>query len=228
MRPFVLPLVDGVLKKRHRRFLADVRLATGRLVTAHCPNPGAMTGLMEPGSAVLLSRSDAPHRKLPYTWELVRVSRTWVCVNTAVANRVVGHWLESGQLLPGYGTVRREPRHGRSRFDFALGDGDDDRCLVEVKSVTLKVDGVGAFPDARTERGRRHLETLARLKDVRRVLVYFVGRGDVTAVRPADEIDPAYGKALRRAVRAGVEVIAVQGRCGRHGVRRGPELEVIV
>lgn len=224
MRPFALPLVDGVLKKRHRRFLADVRLATGRLVTAHCPNPGAMTGLMEPGSAVLLSRSEAPHRKLPYTWELVRAGRAWVCVNTAVANRVVGHWLESGQLLPGYDTVRREVAHGRSRFDFAL----DERCLVEVKSVTLKIDGVGAFPDAVTTRGRRHLETLARLRGLRRVLVYFVGRADVTAVRPADEIDPAYGEALRRAVRAGVEVIAVQARCGRRGVRRGPELEVMV
>jgi sugar fermentation stimulation protein A len=219
-----LPLVDGVLKKRHRRFLADVLLPTGSLVTAHCPNPGAMTGLMEPGSAVLLSRSDSARRKLPYTWELVRVGRTWVCVNTAVANRVVGHWLETGQLLPGYGTVRREVARGRSRFDFAL----DDRCLVEVKSVTLKVDGVGAFPDSVTERGRRHLETLARLRNTRRVLVYFVARADVTAVRPADEIDPAYGRALRRAVRAGVEVVAVQARFTRRGVRRGPQLEVIV
>jgi sugar fermentation stimulation protein A len=224
LRPFALPLVDGVLRRRHRRFLADVRLATGRLVTAHCPNPGAMTGLMDPGRAVLLSRSPAPHRKLEYTWELVRVGRSWVCVNTAVANRVVGHWLETGQLLPGQGEVRREPRHGRSRFDFALGA----RCLVEVKSVTLKVGGVGAFPDAVTERGRRHLETLARLRRVRRVLVYFVGRNDVSAVRPADEIDPAYGRALRRAVRAGVEVIAVQARFTRRGVRRGPELGVIV
>ncbi|MHC4819746.1 MAG: DNA/RNA nuclease SfsA, partial [Planctomycetota bacterium] len=191
---------------------------------AHCPNPGAMTGLMEPGSAVLLSRSDSPHRKLPYTWELVRVGRTWVCVNTAVANRVVGHWLETGQLLAGQGAVRREVPRGRSRFDFALGD----RCLVEVKSVTLRVDGVGAFPDAITERGRRHLETLARLRSMRRVLVYFVGRADVTAVRPADEIDPAYGRALRRAARAGVEVVAVQARFTRRGVRRGPQLEVIL
>ena len=224
MRPFALPLVDGVLKRRHRRFLADVRLRTGHVVTAHCPNPGAMTGLAEPGSAVLLSRSDAPHRKLPYTWELVRVGRIWVGVNTAVANRVVGRWLETGQLLPGYRTVRREVARGRSRFDFAL----DDRCLVEVKSVTLRVDGVGAFPDSITTRGRRHVETLARLEDVRRVLVYFVARADVSAVRPADEIDPAYGRALRRAVRAGVEVVAVQARFTRRGVRKGPELEVIV
>jgi len=224
LRPFALPLVDGVLKRRHRRFLADVRLDTGRVVTAHCPNPGAMTGLAKPGSAVLLSQSDSPRRKLPYTWELVRVGRTLVCVNTAVANRVVGRWLETGQLLPEYGTVRREVARGRSRFDFLL----DDRCLVEVKTVTLKVDGVGAFPDSVTERGRRHLETLARLRNTRRVLVYFVARADVTAVRPADEIDPAYGRALRRAVRAGVEVVAVQARFTRRGVRRGPRLEVIV
>ncbi|MHC4550831.1 MAG: DNA/RNA nuclease SfsA [Planctomycetota bacterium] len=224
MRPFPLPLVEGVLLRRYRRFLADVRLPGGDVVTAHCPNPGAMTGCAAPDSAVLLSRSTDPARKLPYTWELVRVGRIWVCVNTAVANRVVRRWLESGHLLPGYGTVRAEVRHADSRFDFAL----DDRCLVEVKSVTLAVDGCGAFPDAVTKRGRRHLETLARLRGVRRVLLYFVARADVTAVRPADEIDPAYGRALRQAVRAGVEVLAVQARFTRRGVARGPLLQVIV
>jgi sugar fermentation stimulation protein A len=217
-------LKSALLIGRRKRFLADMRLASGRVLTVHCPNPGAMTGCDRPGSAVLLSDSGNPRRKLRHTWELVRVGRTWVCVNTHVANRVVGKWLEMKHLLPGYERVRPEVRLAGSRFDFVL----DDRCVVEVKSVTLKVDGIAAFPDAVTERGRRHLETLAALQGMRRVLVYFVARNDVNAVRPADEIDSRYGEALRRALEAGVEVLAVRARFTRRGVERGPLLDVIV
>jgi sugar fermentation stimulation protein A len=217
-------LIEGTLVRRYKRFLADVRLADGAVRTVHCANPGAMTGCAEPGSAVLLSDSGNPRRKLRHTWELVRVKRTWVCVNTAVANRVVGRWLETGRLLPGEGPVRREVVREDSRFDFALGE----RCLVEVKSVTLKVGDTAAFPDAVTERGRRHLETLGRLRGLRRVLVFFVARADVSAVRPADEIDPAYGRALRDALRDGVEVLAVRARFTRRGVTRGPFLDLIL
>jgi len=219
-----------VLLRRYKRFLADVRFRDGATATVHCPNPGAMTGLAAPGSAILVSESANPRRKLRFTWELVKAGRTWVCVNTAVANRVVGRWLEAGRLLPGYREVRREVARAGSRFDFELdgGSGSEGRCVVEVKTVTLKTGGVGAFPDAVTERGRRHLATLAGMRGTRRVLVYFVARGDVRAVRPADEIDPAYGAALRRAVDAGVEVLAVQARFSRHRVRRGPLLDVIV
>jgi sugar fermentation stimulation protein A len=223
MSPFPRPLTPGVLIRRYRRFLADVRLDDGRLETAHCANPGAMTGLDRPGSRVLLSRRDGAGRKLAYTWELVRVRRTWVCVDTAVANRVVGRWLERGVLLGAVGPVRREVRHGDVRFDFGLAGGG----LVEVKTVTLAADGVGAFPDSVTERGRRHVEALAEARG-RRVLCYFVARGDVHAVRPADEIDPAYGAALRRAARAGLEIVAVRAHFGPGGVRRGPLLDVLL
>jgi len=210
------------LLRRYQRFLADVRLADGTERTVHCANPGAMTGLDAPGSAVLLSRRDDPRRKLSLTWELVRVGRTWVCVNTQVANRVVRRWLETGRLLSGTGPVRSEVHRAGSRFDFALGDD----TVVEVKTVTLRTGRVAAFPDSVTARGRRHVETLAGLSGVRRVLVFFVARGDVTAVRPADEIDPAYGRALREAVAAGVEFVAVRAHFDRRGVRRGPLLPV--
>jgi sugar fermentation stimulation protein A len=218
------PLRDAVLLRRYKRFLADVRFRDGSTATVHCPNPGAMTGLAEPGTAILVSESGNPRRKLRFTWELARAGRTWVCVNTAVANRVVGRWLEAGHPLAGYREVRREVARAGSRFDFEL----DGRCVVEVKTVTLKTGRVGAFPDAVTERGRRHLDTLASMRGTRRVLLYFVARGDVRAVRPADEIDPAYGAALRRAIDAGVEVLAAQARFSRDGVRRGPLLDVIV
>ena len=225
MRVFPLPLHEGVLLRRYKRFLADVRLSTGETLTVHCANPGAMTGCDAPGSTVLVSDSANPRRKLRYTWELVRVGRVYVCVNTQVANRAVGQWLEAGQLLSQYETVRSEVRVGDSRFDFGLDEGG----YLEVKTVTLKTaDGLAAFPDSVTERGRKHLETLASLKGVRRVLLFFVARSDVEAVRPADEIDPAYGAALRRAVDAGVEVMAVRARFTRRGVWRGPLLDVVL
>ena len=222
MKAFPLPLEGGVLLRRYKRFLADVRLPDGSVETVHCANPGAMTGCAEPGSPVLLSRAQNPRRKLALTWELVRVGRTWVCVNTAAANRCVGKWLRSGQLLPGLGPIRSEVRHGDARFDFGFDGG-----LLEVKTVTLADGRIGAFPDSVSERARRHVETLAAATG-RRLLVYFVARGDLRAVRPADEIDPKYGAALRRAVEAGVEVLAVRARFTPEGVRRGPLLDVIL
>ncbi len=224
LRPFPLPLEEGLLVRRWRRFLAEVRLPGGRLVTAHCANPGAMTGCCEPGRPVLLSRSDRPGRKLPYTWEMIRMGRSWVGVNTAVANRAVRHWLETGRLFPGPRPVRPEAIVGRSRFDFALGGS----CLLEVKSVTMAYGGVAAFPDAVTARGRRHVEALGRLAQAgtRCILLYCVTRRDARSVRPADEVDPAYGHALREAVAAGLEVRAVQARFSRRGVALGPALEV--
>ncbi|MGQ0612911.1 MAG: DNA/RNA nuclease SfsA [Planctomycetaceae bacterium] len=224
LRPFPLPLREGLLVRRWRRFLAEVRLPDGRMVTAHCANPGAMTGCCEPGRPVLLSRSDRPGRKLSYTWEMIRMGRSWVGVNTATANRAVRHWLEMGRLLPGPRPVRPEAVHGRSRFDFALGAN----CLLEVKSVTMASGGVAAFPDAVTDRGRRHVEELGRLArgGMRCILLYFVTRADARCVRPADEVDPAYGHALREAVAAGLEVRAVQARFSRRGVALGPALRV--
>jgi len=222
LRAFPLPLEDAVLIRRYKRFLADVRLSDGSVRTVHVANPGAMTGCAISGSRVLLSDSRDDRRKLRWSWELVKVGRCWVCVNTAVANRVVAHWLNSGRLYPGAGAVRREPRSGDSRFAFPVGDD----LLIEVKSVTLRVDGVGAFPDAVTKRGLRHLERLAEVRDREPILLYFVARSDVRVVRPADEIDPEYAAALRRAAAAGVEIRAIGARFDRRGAHWGGELEV--
>jgi sugar fermentation stimulation protein A len=209
------------LIRRYKRFLADVELPDG-IETVHCPNPGAMTGMAEPGSAVLISESASRQRKLPLTWELVRVGRTWVCVNSQIANRVVGSWLRSGWLFPGAGAVESEVRVGSCRFDFRIGG----RILVEVKTVTLRDGRFGAFPDSVTKRGTKHVESLAALKGGRRVLLFFVGRGDVSGVRLAEEIDPVYAAATRAAARSGVEILAVRAHFGPRGVRRGPQLDV--
>jgi sugar fermentation stimulation protein A len=215
--------MSGRLVRRYKRFFADVERPDGELVTVHCPNPGSMLGLREPGSAVRCTTSDDPRRKLRHTLEMIRVGRVWVGLHTLRANQLVARALRMGAVpgLAGYTEVRPEVAVGAgSRLDFALrGHPDDPRtAYVEVKSVTLAASsggsGAALFPDSVTARGLRHLETLRRLRvaGARSVLLFVVQRGDCSEVRPADEIDPAYGRALRRAAREGVEVLALRAR----------------
>ena len=196
-------------------------MPNGDLRTVHVANTGAMTGLADPGSPVLISDSGNPARKLRFSWELVRCGRTWACVNTAVANRVVAWWLRSGRLYSGQGAIRAEPRHGSTRFDFLVGDD----LWIEVKTVTLAEGRVGRFPDARSERAARHARELAAMPG-RRVLLFFVARADVDEVHPAWDIDPDYAKALCDAVGAGVEVRAVGARFDRRGAHWRGDLAV--
>ncbi len=213
----------GRLVRRYKRFLADVEWPGGRVATVHCPNPGSMLGLQTPGSAVRCTTHDDPRRKLRHTLEMIRVGRIWVGLHTLRANQLAARALEQGAIpgLDGYATVAREvPAGARSRLDFRLSGrpGDPRPAWVEVKSVTLRGEGSarqhGLFPDAVTERGRRHMQTLARLRrgGARAAVLFVVQRADCDEVRPADEIDPAYGVALREAVASGVEVFAVRAR----------------
>ncbi len=207
---FPTPLIPGTLIERYKRFLADVRLNDGTLVTAHCTNTGSMLGCNEPGSQVYLSEQHGRNRKLPYTWELIRVGRTLVGINTLVANRLAREGIESGVVkeLQGYPRLRAEvPTRPGSRLDFLLEDANR-QCYVEVKNVTLVVERVATFPDAVSERGTRHLKELMRLRrrGHRAVLLFVIQRADIHAFRPADEIDAEYGRWLRRAVKAGVEI----------------------
>ncbi len=220
------PLTEGSLIRRYRRFLADVRLRDGSVVTAHCPNTGSLLGCDRPGAPVWLSRSEAPRRRLAWTWELVEPAPgVRVCIHTGRTNAIVAEAVEGGRIAPlaGYARLRREVRFGRegSRVDLLLEDPVRGRCFVEVKHVTA-VDGAGhaIFPDAVTVRGRRHLRELVHhlRKGDRAVLVFCVARGDARALRPADEIDPAYGAALREALAAGIEAYAYACRVGTRSV----------
>ena len=207
-------LLSGRLIKRYKRFLADVQLDTGEIVTAHCPNSGSMTGCNTPGAVVLLSVSDSPSRKLKYTWELVSVQGYWVGINTARPNSLVREAIESGVVkeLQGYPTIRPEVPYGKnSRIDLLL-NGPGVNCYVEVKNVTLKDGDNALFPDAVTTRGQKHLRELMEVvrNGARGVIFFVVQRGDCLSVSPADLIDPEYGRLLREAVRNGVEAIAYQ------------------
>ena len=216
-------LEKAVLVRRYKRFLADVQLASGEVVVVHCPNPGSMLGCAEPGSAVFLRKSNAPNRKLPYTWVVTEVGATLISVDTLLANKIVGAALRQGSVaaLSHYKNVVSEYTFGSSRFDFLLDGCNEDTlattaqpqfpsCIVEVKSTTLCDGATAMFPDAKTERGRKHLHGLmeARKQGIRAVQFYCISRSDATRFAPAKHIDPAYAAALVEAVRNGVEVMA--------------------
>lgn len=240
---FPAPLVPGTLLLREKRFLAHVRLDDGREIIAHTNNTGAMRGCSTPGSRVWLSPADDPKRKLKWTWELIAIADSpasaapvLACINTIVPNRLVAEALEEGRVpaLAGYDRVRTEVRYGeeRSRIDVLLergAGGPGERCWVEVKNVTL-VDGEGrgAFPDAPSERGRKHLRELGAMAEAgdRAALLFVVQRADIVSVEPADAVDPEYGAELRRVAGLGVEVMAWQADVTVQGVTWGRELPV--
>jgi sugar fermentation stimulation protein A len=216
---FLSPLVRGFLVRRYQRFLAEVRLENDRLVTAHCPNSGSMQGCNVPGREVMLSPTDNPKRKTRYTWELIHLPSTWVGVNTLSANRLVAE-AANDKLIPELGPfdkLLREVQLGHSRIDFCLIRGGVS-LFLEVKNVTLVEDGTALFPDAPTARGRKHLQTLMDAIDQghRATMFYVVQREDARRFSPAAHIDPAYARALRRAHRAGVNIIV-------YGVRVSPK-----
>lgn len=210
------PLHRGRLIRRYKRFLADVEM-DGGMVTAHCPNPGSMMGLAEPGMTVWLADARSKTAKLKYGWELTELNEGngpfLVGINAAKANRIAREALEAGEIdaLAGYGTVRREVPYGeRSRVDFLLEDDGRAPAYVEVKNVHLaRQAGLAEFPDSVTARGARHLAELAAMvgHGARAVMLYIVQRPDTDRFALARDIDPAYAKAFERATAAGVEAL---------------------
>lgn len=205
-------LIKGALIKRYKRFLADVRLDNGDVVTAHCPNSGSMKSCCEPGRPVYVSHQDSPKRKLKYTWEIIDMGSSLVGVNTNIPNRLVKSSVEAGAVpeLAGYQTVLSEVKvSDHSRLDLMLDDPDRGRCYIEIKNCSLVAQGHAQFPDAVTERGLKHIHELESLlqQGNRCVMFYLIQRMDADRFSPADHIDPAYGKGLRHGVEQGVEVL---------------------
>jgi sugar fermentation stimulation protein A len=230
---FAVPLIPARLIRRYKRFLADVRLEDGREVTAHCPNPGSMLGLAEPGMRIWLEPNDDPRRKLDYGWRLVEHDGGhFTGIDTALPNRVLKQALRARQVpaLAAYERVRPEVAYGEgSRADFLLTGAGLPEAWVEVKSVTLsRRPGLAEFPDSVTARGARHMAELARMAEAghRAVLLFLVQRTDAETVTLAQDLDPAYARAFAAARAAGVEVIAHRCALSPEAVTLGPALPV--
>jgi len=206
-------LIHGKLIKRYKRFLADVELDDGTIVVAHCTNSGSMKSCLEEGAEVYLSPADDPKRKTRFTWEMIRINKGWVGINTANPNLLAFEAILNGEIpeLSGYTRVQREVKFGDSRFDV-YAEKENEKCFVEVKNVSMKEGQFALFPDAVTTRGQKHLKTLMEVKasGMRAVMLYIIQRSDVDLFAPAQEIDPDYTKALHNAMKAGVEVIPIQ------------------
>lgn len=212
---FPAPLIEGRLVRRYKRFLADVELPGGEIVTVHCANPGSMLGLAEPGMRVHLSRSEKAGRKLPLSWELVEAPGSGlVGINTLLPNRLAEEALRAGRIpeLGGYPELRREVSYGAgSRVDFVLGGTGRPDAYVEVKNVHFsRRAGLAEFPDSVTARGARHLDELSAMVAAgqRAAMLYVVQRSDSTAFAICRDLDPTYGAAFDRARAAGVEMLA--------------------
>lgn len=221
------PLIPGVLRQRYKRFLADIELSSGEIITAHCPNTGPMIGVCTPGSAVYVSCSNNPKRKLAYTWEMIKVNQTWVGINTVLPNQIVKIALEQGLLsdsLSPYNQIRSEVPYGnekKSRIDFLLSDSHTQTSIyVEVKNTTLAVDNLALFPDTVTTRGQKHLrEMMDLLPCAQAVMLYFINRNDCSHFAPGDRHDPTYAELLRQAIKMGVKVLPCRFETTPQGIR---------
>lgn len=225
------PLIRGTLLQRYKRFLADVELPDGTVVTAHCPNPGRMTTCATPGWEVRLSEHTNPRRKLRHTLELVHNGRCWIGVNTHIANRIAVEAITQGVVdeLQGYETLETEVPYGESsRIDIRLRKRLE-QCYVEVKNVTLiGSDGAYCFPDAVTKRGSKHLRELLDVVrgGQRGVMLFVIQRSDGTCFRAAPEVDPEYAATFAEAAAGGVEVLAYRASVSPAGVRLLGSVEV--
>jgi sugar fermentation stimulation protein A len=229
-------LTRGVLIRRYKRFLADVALESGEVVTASTPNTGSLLSCNIPGRPVWMAHFPSAGRKYAWQWVMVQPARALVCIDTGVPNVVVADFARSQRIpqLAGYREYIQEmPFTPGTRFDLCCRVHEQDllgRCWVEVKSTTLVRGRTALFPDAVTERGAKHLAMLTKAvaQGEQALQVYFVQRGDCDVFSPADEIDPNYGRALRAAVRAGVEVVALQAKVTQKSVTIARELPVIL
>ncbi|QLB12598.1 sugar fermentation stimulation protein A [Bisgaardia hudsonensis] len=211
-------LKSATLIRRYKRFLADVELSNGEIITIHCANTGAMTGCGEKGDTIWYSTSDSKTRKYPQSWELTQLKNgNMVCINTHRSNQLTQEALENKKIkeLAMYDEIYPEVKYGEenSRIDFLLKGENLPDCYVEVKSITLVKNTIGMFPDAVTTRGQKHLRELMAMKKLgHRAVVFFAGlHNGFDCFKAAEYIDPKYAELLKQAIQEGVEAYAYAG-----------------
>jgi len=219
---FNTPLVRGKLIKRYKRFLADIQLDDGKIITAHCPNTGTMLSCSTPGSAVCLSISDNPGRKYSHTLEMVQDNDTWTGVNTSRTNKLVIEAVQKGKIseFTDIDSIKAEIKTSKeSRLDLLITKGSQ-KTYVEIKNCSLAVDGCAMFPDAVTVRGTKHLNELIRLKKKGSdcCIFFLVQRMDADKFTPAAHIDSIYANTIKQAAAEGVQILVYQAKVDPTGI----------
>jgi len=230
-------LESAILIKRYKRFLADVIHPTLGEITVHCPNTGSMKNCWSPGWMVWLQKSDNPKRKYPYTWVLTKNDEDeWIGINTNLANQLVYEGLTSESIgeIENIAQIDKEVKYGdeNSRIDLLVTHQDQSKTYIEVKSVTLKLDDdhLGAFPDAVTLRGQKHIrELIHRVEQGDKAVLFFMAQHTgIKKVTVAKDIDPDYAALLKEAITKGVKVLSYSAEISADKIVLGHSLDFIL
>ena len=222
-------LISGLLIKRYKRFFADIKIKN-KIVTAHCPNTGSMIGLLNEGNKVWISKSDNPNRKLKYTLEIIKTSKSKVGVNTLSSNKIVHHALKNNLIheFRDLSEIKPETKFGKnSRFDFLIKK-KKDKAFIEVKNVTLsRKNNVAEFPDAITARGLKHINELikASKQNYKVFILYLIQRDDCKSFRIAKDIDPAYAATLTKAVKKKLNILCYDCKFSLKGIKLNQKIK---
>jgi sugar fermentation stimulation protein A len=229
---FSTALIGGKLVKRYRRFLVDVQLDNGTLVTAHCPNSGTMVGCSEVGQAVLLSSSKDPHRRNAFTWEAIKMNGVWVGVNVGTPRKVVAESLQA-KLIPSlknYSDLLIDAEYGRGNKVDIMLHGDDRNVFINVHHVAWVENQIAKFPETPNARARKSLKDLAEIaaQGHRAIALFFVQRADCRSFSPAVDVDPEFGRFFKEAQTQGVEIMVYRASISVDEISLGVSIPCVV
>ena len=224
-------LLQGTLIKRYKRFFADIKYKK-EVITAHCPNPGSMMGLLDNGNKVWFSETDNPDRKLKYSLEMIVVEKKMVGINTLLTNKIILEALNKKKInsLNKFNTIKTEVKFSdNTRFDFLLSN-NKEKCFLEVKNVTLaRKKKIAEFPDAITSRGTKHLNELsnARKKGYQSYILYLIQREGCDSFRIAKDIDKKYEIAFSKALKSGVNILCYDCKLNNEEIKLNNQINYV-
>ena len=229
---FSTKLIGGKLVRRYRRFLVDVQLDSGPIVTAHCPNSGTMVGCSEPGNTVLLSESKDPHRRNAYTWEIIKMNGTWIGINVSTPRKIIAESLRNKQIPPleQYNELLLDAEYGRGNKVDVMMHGNEQNVFINVHHVAWAENGVAKFPETPNARARKGLKDLAEIaaQGHRAIAFFFIQREDCEYFSDAVDIDPEFGNLFKEAVKSGVEIMAYKAHVSPSEISLGIPIQVLV
>ena len=224
-------LISGLFVKRYKRFFVDVKVKN-KIITAHCPNTGSMSGLLNENNKVWLSKSNNPNRKLKYTLEIIEVRKSKVGVNTHSTNKIVLHALQNN-LIDEFSNIleiKPETKFGtNTRFDFLLLNKEKNKVFIEVKNVTLsRKEQLAEFPDTVTSRGLKHINELVKAgkKDYKIFILFLIQRDDCKLFSIAKDIDPDYADALAKAVKNKLKILCYDCKFSLKGIKLNNKIKI--